>query len=103
MRPFKLRITYSANGIRRIEFPGTNPNGKRLTITIPDSLHPRRSKNFLSTDLSPSGVIQTTETQQDFQTLPSLDQVPSRSRQRARLQVPPHRKIRSGWPRRYGG
>ena len=35
MRPFKLRITYSASGIRRIEFPGTTPNGKRLTLVLP--------------------------------------------------------------------
>ena len=44
MRPFKLRITYSASGIRRIEFPGTNPNGKRLTLVIPQPKPSRRSQ-----------------------------------------------------------
>ena len=35
MRLYTYRVTYSASGVRRIEFPGTNPIGKRLTLVIP--------------------------------------------------------------------
>jgi len=34
MRAFTYRITYLANGARRIEFSGSNPNGRCLTLVF---------------------------------------------------------------------
>lgn len=94
MPAYTYRVTISTGGERRWSFPGSKSTSSHcFTITIPPNLKPPRGRR---SGAAPLGL----------RIHPSLKFVPASNHGAANIPVsrPPEVwKIRSGWPRRYGG